>query len=386
VGGAAPAPLAATQAHGLAGLTAVRIGWSFSSYIGRQFLVGVGGVLLVLAVLAFVIDFVELSRRAASQEDVDAGMALAMAALRVPFLVEKVVPFAVLFGTMYCYTRLTRTHELVVARAAGVSVWQFLLPALAIATLIGAFVVTVFNPLSSVLAMRFEQLESRYMSGRPSLLAVSPSGLWLREGDARGQTVIHARHVADQGVELRDAIFFLFEGTDRFVRRIDAAEARLEDGTWQLTGVVVTAPDTPAVVRDRDTLPTTLTLARIQEGFAPPETMSFWDIPSFVATLEAAGFSGQRHRLYWHATLAGPVLLLAMVLIGATFSLRLTRLGGTGALMFGGLLAGFTLYFVTAVTRAMGLSGVLPTILAAWSPALAATLAGLALLVHLEEG
>lgn len=367
-------------------LSAVRLGPSLSVYVGRQFLVGLGAALLLLGLLAFVIDFVELSRRAASRDDADAGVALAMAALRVPFLLQKVVPFAVLFGAMACYTRLTRTHELVVARASGVSAWQFLLPAVALAAVVGALVVAVFNPLSSVLVSRFEQLEARYMTGQASLLAVSPSGLWLREGDAGGQTVIHARRVADQGIELREAIFFLYGGTDRFVRRIDAGAARLGQGVWHLEQVVVTAPDEPAVVLSAYDLPTTLTATRIQESFASPETMSFWDIPAFVRTLEAAGFSGLRHRLHWHAVLSGPVLLVAMVLVGTTFSLRLTRRGGTGALLLGGLMTGFALYFLTDVSRALGLSGSLPPALAAWAPALVAALAGLALIVHLEEG
>ena len=72
---------------------------------------------------------------------------------------------------------------------------------------------------------------------------------------------------------------------------------------------------------------TELTLDRIQESFASPETMSFWDLPEFIETLEAAGFSARKHRLHWHSILAGPLLLCAMVLIAATFSLRLTRRG-----------------------------------------------------------
>lgn len=364
----------------------MRLGATLALYFGRQFLIGVGGVVLLLGLLAFVIDFVELARRAASREDAGTGLALAMAALRVPFLMQKVIPFAILFGTMFCYTRLTRTHELVVARASGVSAWQFLLPALALAGLLGVFVVAVFNPLSSTLVKRFEWLEARHLEGHSSLLDVSRSGLWLREGNPNGQVVIHARRVAEQGVELRDAIFILFDGSDRFVRRIDAEVARLEPGTWRLTDVILTAPDTPAVRRAHDALPTTLTRGRIEESFAAPETMSFWQIPGFVDRLEAAGFSGLRHRLYWHATLSGPLLLLAMVLVGTAFSLRLTRRGGTSALMVGGLIAGFALYFLSDVTRALGLSGGLPPVLAAWAPAVAATLAGLTLLVHLEEG
>lgn len=364
----------------------MRLGPALALYIARQFLIGLGGALLLLCLLAFAIDFVELSRRTAGHEDVGTSLALTLAALRVPFLLQKAVPFAVLFGAMACYTRLTHTHELVVARAAGVSAWQFLMPAVALAALVGAFVIALVNPLSSVLVSRFERLEADLLTGQTSLMSVSSSGLWLREGDANGQNVIHAQRVADQGIELNEVIFFFYENTDRFVRRIDAASAVLGDGVWRLERVVVSAPDEPSLVLAELDLPTGLTAARIQESFAAPETMSFWDIPSFVRTLEAAGFSGLRYRLYWHAILSGPVLLVAMVLVGTMFSLRLSRIGGTGLLLLGGLITGFMLYFLTDVSRAVGLSGGLPPALAAWAPALVAMLAGLALVVYVEEG
>ena len=75
-----------------------------------------------------------------------------------------------------------------------------------------------------------------------------------------------------------------------------------------------------------------------------------------------------------------------MVLIAATFSLRLTRRGGTGLLVLGGLIAGFLLFFLTDVVLALGMSGSIPVILAAWAPAGVFTLLGLAMLLHLEDG
>jgi len=62
-----------------------------------------------------------------------------------------VMPFAILFGTMLAFWRLTRSNELVVARAAGVSVWGFLTPALAVALLIGVVAVTLLNPIASLM-------------------------------------------------------------------------------------------------------------------------------------------------------------------------------------------------------------------------------------------
>ena len=114
--------------------------------------------------------------------------------------------------------------------------------------------------------------------------------------------------------------------------------------------------------------------------------MSFWVLPRFIETLENAGFSALKHRIHWHSLLAGPLMFCAMVLIAATFSLRLTRRGGTGLLVAGGLLAGFLLYFLTDVVLALGLSGSIPPILAAWTPASVTALLGLAMLFHLEDG
>jgi len=49
-----------------------------------------------------------------------------MTIMRLPSSAQKIYPFAILVGGMITLTRLTRSHELIVARAAGVSVWQFL--------------------------------------------------------------------------------------------------------------------------------------------------------------------------------------------------------------------------------------------------------------------
>jgi lipopolysaccharide export system permease protein len=274
----------------------------------------------------------------------------------------------------------------VVARSAGISVWQFMLPAIAIAFVGGGLMVAFFNPLVSATMSRYEQLESEHLRGRASSLAVSSSGLWLRQADPNGQSVIHALRVTGEGTELNDVIIFLYSNQDRFTGRIDASTAVLEPGFWHLKDALVTAPDQTAVQYDDWRLKTSLTLEQIQDSFASPDTMSFWDLPAFIDTLEAAGFSALRHRLHWHSLLSGPMLLFAMVLLAASFSLRLTRKGGVGLLMVGGVGAGFLLYFLTDVSLALGMSGGIPVILAAWAPALTSTLLGLATLLHLEDG
>jgi lipopolysaccharide export system permease protein len=372
--------------HAAAGARAIRLSATLSRYLGRRVLLGIGIALFGLAVAALVVDVVELLRRAYGRPGVRLGTVLLMAGLHLPFLIQKLMPFGVLFGTMLTFQRLTRTHELVAARAAGVSVWQFLTPALLVALGLGVFTVLAFNPLASVLVARYEALDHKFLSQPSSLISVAPGGLWLRQPEADGDLLIHARQMNPDTGALAHVVVFAFEADGRFASRVDAAQARLRPGFWELRNPLLSNPDGSSRSEPVLEIPTDLTPVGIQESFAPPETLSFWDLPSFVSELEAVGFSAREHRLYWHGLLALPLLLCAMLLIGTTSSLRLVRYGGTGLLVAAGLATGFLFYILSDVVFAIGLSGRLPAIFAAWIPAGVAVLLGLTTLLHLEDG
>lgn len=364
----------------------VRLSPTVLRYVGRQFLVSFGSVYLLFIGVIFVLDTIELMRRASGKEAVTFGIVVDMALLKLPLMAQEVLPFAVLFGSMFAFWRLNRSSELVVIRSFGLSVWQFLLPVLLLAAAVGIFRLAAFNPLAAIMVSKFEQLESSYLRHRTSVLAVSRTGLWLRQRDANGQSVVHAAGVSDDGLKLSQVIIFFYEDDDRFVRRADAKTARLETGHWRLQDAWITGPDAnPRFVKDYR-VETDLTLDKIQESFASPETISFWELPRFIRVLEAAGFSSVRHRLHFHSLLAEPLLLCAMALVAAVFSLRHNRRTGGAVAVAGGVATGFLLYFLTDVISALGLAQSVPVLLAAWTPAGASTLFGLAMLFHLEDG
>src|SRR5690606_6473439 len=118
------------------------------------------------------------------------------------------------------------------ARAAGVSVWQFMMPAIAVSLTIGVLSVCLLNPVSAVMLKQFEELEARHIKNRVSQLSVSQSGLWLRQPEVGGQTVIHAQRALQAEMILQDVTFYVFEGEDDFIRRIDARSAQLGPGRW----------------------------------------------------------------------------------------------------------------------------------------------------------
>jgi lipopolysaccharide export system permease protein len=359
--------------------------WTLYQYLARQFLNAVGVMFAALAFLTFSIDLVDLLDRTGTRH-VPTLAVVAMALLQLPDLALKLLPFAVLLGGIFAFVRLSRSQELQAIRAAGVSAWNLLAAPISSALILGVLAVVLFTPVASRLLVQYTAMEARLIRGQASQLAISENGLWLRQGDANAQSVIHALRVADQGIRLEDVTIFLYGAADRFEGRIDAQSAVLGKGAWALKDAWVSG--TAGHLRHYDSypLPTKLTPRRIQESFAAPDTLSFWALPGFIETAQQAGFSATRYLLYYESLLMLPAMFAAMVLMAASFSLRLARLGGLGRVIVWGSLAGFGVYFLSALTQALGESGILPVPLAAAAPPAAAVLLGMTLVFHQEDG
>jgi len=247
--------------------------------------------------------------------------------------------------------------------------------------------VTIFNPIGSLTEAVYEKLESHVLRQGSDQLSLSNSGLWLRQSDQKGnQIVIHAGKIASQQLILDGVTLFFFNDLTQFTSRIDAQTAKLEKGDWLIENGIRWLPNEPPQPFVEFHLATTLTPRKIEESFASPDTMSFWDLPSFIGLLEQSGFPAQRHRLHFNVLLARPFLLCTMVLVAATFSLRMQRRGGATLMIVGGVVSGFLLYFVSDIVFALGLSAKIPVTLAAWTPTGVSLVFGSSMLLHLEDG
>ena len=337
-------------------------------YIGRTFAGYVALMMGLLLGIVLLFDTLELFRRASKKAELDVAAVLQMSLLKLPEVGQQIVPLAILFGAMYAFWRLTRSHELVVARAAGVSAWQFLLPPLILCLAVGASKVTVINPVSAVLISEFTERENQYFRGQTSGIDLAGSGLWLRQANDTGETIIHAQELDPNTMVINDAVALFFEG-NQFMGRLDAEQGQLIDGRWLFANAWINEPGRDPQQVPAYQLDTDLTANSIEESFASPDQISFWALPGYIRTLEETGFSAIRTRLHYYSLLAEPILFAGMVLIAAAFSLRPPRRGGTLMLVGGGLATGFTFFFLRDLAQALGTSETIPPIIAAAIPA-----------------
>lgn len=359
--------------------------WTLSRYIASRYLIALLISVFAVLVIVVMVDLIERLRGA----EVGFATLLWLSILRAPTLAAKALPFAVMLASMISYSRLARSSELTVARAAGLSSTRILMPSAITALLVGVFAFAAYNPIAAAMADRYDVLTAR-IGGDVNRLAVSGEGVWLRQGDQRSQTVIHARSASATATELFDVTFYEFAGGEELVRRIDAERAELAVGAWLLKNVDywdLTLGDAIArVPLEFHQVPTTITPDEVIEGVASPETISFWKLPKFINSLEESGFSARLHRIHWHAQLTAPLLFVAMMLIGAAFSMRPARFGGLGLMALGCVITGLGYYFISDLILAFGFSGGAPIIAAAWAPPVAALFLAVGLLLHLEDG
>jgi lipopolysaccharide export system permease protein len=379
-------------------------------YVFREAAMGLALTLGVIIATILMVDVVEQLRTIGSRVNVSLLTAARLTLMKTPGLLIETLPFAMLIGSILTFSQLNRRSEIPAMRAAGVSAWRFLGPAILLAAIIGAIMVTVIDPLAT-------RLEASYVNERARILnqrapSSGAGGVWLSQGDLTasgsvediagsvvdenpdGQAIIHARRVVGRAESLEKVTFFYFRAgpggpQDRiFTHRIDAERARLVPGFWQLDGGVVENRFGGGEVRRQDqlALPTNLKPETLLSRYASSKTIPFWDLRQFIEDNQRAGMDVEPYVLKLHTLLATPVLMVAMTLIGAVVCLRLARSGGLTRLIGAGALSGFLLFFVTRVAGGLSASGAAPPIAAAWCPPLIALFSVLAILAHKEDG
>lgn len=351
-------------------------------YIGRRFATALAMMLCGVGIVIFLADYVEVLRRFNDENAFTPLLGVELALMRVPILLDSLIPFAFLFGALLSLLGLWRRLELAVARASGVSVWGFLRAPFAIALLFGAAATALFNPLAVLLKERADSIEAQLSNSG----ARQDAGRWFRQESPEGPSIVHSGSTSADGLVLFGVTAYAFSPTGEFLRKITAQRGEYQRGRWVLGDAEVLSRSEAPRRMDLVDLATDLTRTELKRSVVQPDAASVWALPAFIAAAKRTGFNADRFRLAFHVLLDRPLFLLAMVTVAATVSLRMTRYGGTWRLILLGTAAGFVLYVLTAIVNNLGENGIINPVVAAWiSPIVALTL-GATVLLFQEDG
>jgi len=352
-------------------------------YFFRRYIITTIWFLLGIFSLIFIIDFSELSNRIGALPGYTLTSGLLVTALRIPMILMQTVPFVALFAGMAALISLNRRYELVVTRAAGISVWQFLRPFVVGAFLFGMLAVLIISPIAAWGSKKAQEVEASWGATVSRTENAVP---WIRQIYGDDQAIIGAKALLDDGTRLLNVTVIHFDPDGRITLRQDAESATLEDGYWLLNNVNETRIGELPVRLKEVQIRTNLKREFVQESLEKPESIPFLSLGRKIEAAKSFGFPTDAMETQFHAMLSLPLLLVAMTLIAACVSLKFSRFNQSRAVILGGILSGFMLYVVTVLVKAFGSSGVVPPFVAAWLPVVVAMSLGATILLHQEDG
>lgn len=359
-------------------------------YLGGMWLGTVFLTALGMGAFIYLIDVINMWNEV-SGRSVSSGTVLAMSLAKSPDLLLQLLPFAVLIGSLVWLNSLNRRQELVALRAIGLPARRFLLGPLIACLMVGALALGIGNPVSAALLKKYEQWNAAVFPNSTKGLITAGGSVWLRQSDDDGPKAsgrdyfIYGRTVSANGDNLGQATVFVFDNKNNFLARLDAQNAKLEEGRWRMSQVFLLTPKQEIVRQEEVALPTSLTPEQLQASFNPPGTLDIFQLREFISTLEENGFKTARHAMAYQRLLALPFMCLAMLLVAVPFGLKYTRTRSLGVVIISGVCMGFGFYLFSNVMAAYGLAGRLDVRLAAWLPGVIAILISVALMLQLRE-
>jgi lipopolysaccharide export system permease protein len=352
-------------------------------YLFVKFVKSIVTVFALAMALVYVLDMIELTRISNDTSASSMLLSAQLALFRTPVVAEQILPFSALFGALATFLSLARSRELVIARAAGMSVWRFLFPAFIAALILGIISVIAFNPLATTLKVLADQETTHTVTASDNEPA---RNIWMRQKSIDGEAILRAGTANLKTAKLEHVTAFEFDTKGNFLHRVEALSANLLDGYWAMNGVRILSPGVPPELHDTYELPTFLTANQIRQSLSDPETISFYDLLAWARATEAAGLDASRYFQQYFSLLARPLMMAAMLMLAATVSLRFSRTGAQFLSILGAIASGFVLFVSNKVLGDVGAAGILPPLLTSFLFPVIASLLCTLILLYQEDG
>ncbi len=359
-----------------------RLNW----YISKKFLINVLLTYLMCVVLIFLIDFVEMLRISSKRSDAPFFLAAQMTFLRMPGFTEMIFPFAILIGGIGTFLLLSRSSELTIYRANGMSVWGFMTPVLILAALLGVASFTLYNPMAAKAKAKADKIFAKTFGRSKSMFKSTGNGAWLRQKSVDGSSILHAKASSSQGLLLNGITVYLFDKNQNFIERVEAREAILAKGNWILSDVRVSVVGFGSQHYNKYSIGTYLTPEQVQNSLGSLESVSFWELPNQIRIAKNTGLPSLRYEIQHYGMLSRPLVFMVMILLAATTSLGVFRFGGVQKMVLVGLGTGFVFFLFSEVTKNFAGAGSVSPVLGVWMPALITGIIATTVLLHQEDG
>lgn len=352
-----------------------RIDWLVLRRLGSR----IGVTVFIIYGLIMLVESLDTWRFTMVSEQAGLHMALLMVAMSAVRWTIKTLPVTVLMGAILGLVDLKVRHELTVIKASGISIWRAV-RAPTIALIIISFFIGVG---AETISTQINRDLYPTPPGQAALLT-PPGEIWIEQEGDDGKYVIMARSMSPGGTQLNDVTLFHFRQND--IPRLEAPEARLENGKWVMPVALARTPEKPPYTVYDYEIPTRSTPTEISLKLASTEDMTFFDLGNLLQRGVADPLVRAAATMRFYKLLSLPLVLSGSLFIAFAFTAGYRRDTSLGPSVLYGVVLGFVVFVITEMADRAGSTGVLDPGFAAAGPALVAIVIGVTVLLYKEDG
>ena len=334
-------------------------------YISTTILNTIFLALLVVVGLELLITFISELNDIGSG-DYNLLQAMQYVLLDMPRRVYLLFPMAALVGTMMGLGLLASNSELIVMRAAGVSVGQISLAVLQVAFIVVVLITIVGETLGPKFKYIAETQKAIARTGGEALK--TNRGIWLRDG--------HSFFYIDSilpGERLQGVTWYEFDGEHHLLAVTYAKAAQYHDDYWVLENIQRSKLTKNSVTSERlpqAKLNISLNRDLLRITQVTPEQMSLMQLKSYISYRKSNRLRASNYELAFWRRLFQPVATALMIFLAIPFIFGPLRSVTMGLRFVSGVMMGFIFYILNQFFGPISLVYQLPPVLAAILPTL----------------
>jgi lipopolysaccharide export system permease protein len=282
-------------------------------------------------------------------------------------ILSQMIPVATLLGALLSFGILSKSSEITAMKANGVSLYRISLPIiiLSFAICITAFLLSEF--ITPYTNQKVKYIKLVEIQKRERLGSFKQNQIWYR-----GKNGIYNFSMFDpQTNTLKGIRINLLDREMNLYERIDAKEAKWEDGRWVFRNLLITTfpkdgfpllEKISSMIVDLPECPSDF--MTVQKS---TEEMDLVELNRFIKKTSSEGYDTTKDRTDMHGKIAFPLVSVILAILGISFSLRSERSGGIAQSIGTGIIIGFSYWIVFAFAISLGRSGTIPPVAAAWA-------------------
>ena len=293
-----------------------------NKYLSKEFIKVTINTILVFFGLGFIMNLFEEIN---FFKDIDVGIYIPLffTSLKVPSLVNEMLPFIFLISGIWFFLKIKKNDEITAMKISGMSNISVILIPSFISILLGIIFITLINPITSISIKKYEILKSQYERDKDYLAAITKNGIWIREKDNNKNNIIRASSLQDDN--LMTLTIYEFDKNNYFIKRIEADSANISSQNWLLKNTKIIDKDGNLLSENLQEIKykSIYDLKKVKSLYSNLDAISFWNIGNEIELLEKRGYSTRQMETKLHKSLSFPFFLLSMVLLSGLFTLGL---------------------------------------------------------------